>query len=233
MRPLLKRGKIAIAFRLIDFLLNIQNPALKPGTLSWIIGGGLVFDIAIDDRFNPNRTAEVEWSHLKANSRQIAARKSDQPLDIQLYFFTLCRTPDECSLQKTLAQIQNPLIVHERSSQWIEGFIFEEQPDNFAVGDIEHGLAVFGESVSCFGIADRLTFVKTIDISAIESAARRAAVALLERASHAQIPITQGKDRFVAVVIADIESALGNFPFLIGIDRLYCCVYSCHGRVGL
>ena len=73
----------------------------------------------------------------------------------------------------------------------IEGLVVDEQPNDLAVGDVDHHLAGLRVAVAGLGVGQRARFVEPVQIGAGEAVG----LALVEVAAQADVPVGEREHR--------------------------------------
>ena len=92
----------------------------------------------------------------------------------------------------------------------VERRVLHQQPDQLAVGDVDHRLALLGEPVAGLRVGQRPLLEEAVEVRAGDDHR----LALLERAAHADVPVGQGEHRLVHRERGVVEPDLGQRPRL-------------------
>ena len=92
--------------------------------------------------------------------------------------------------QRSVAQIEHPLVRLERAVADVERLVVDEQADELAVGDIDDGLPGLGVAVSGLGVRQRAQLVEGVQVGA----GQPVRLPLVEVAAQPDVPVGQGEN---------------------------------------
>src|SRR6516164_6847345 len=103
---------------------------------------------------------------------------------------------------------------YQRAVSHVEGLVVDQEAENLAVSDVDHGLAGLGIAVSRLRIRQRPDLIKAVQ----ERARRKGRFTLFEVATQPDVPIGESEDRFRLPEQVKMQLALGNAPRVDGED---------------
>ena len=95
------------------------------------------------------------------------------------------RDPLDLSVQVARSEIEDALVADQRAVAQVERLVLDQQPDDLAVGDVDHRLAVLRVAESGFGVRKRACLVEAAQICARKTVR----LALVEVAAHAEVAV--------------------------------------------
>src|SRR5215471_10446119 len=99
-------------------------------------------------------------------------------------------------------------MAYQRAVPHIEGLVVDQEADDLAVGDVDHGLARLGIAVGRLRIRQRTDLIKAVQ----ERAGRKGWFTLFEVAAQPDMPVGEGEDRFRLPEQVKMQLALRNAP---------------------
>ena len=72
------------------------------------------------------------------------------------------RQPLRVASQHAGAKVQCPLVAAQLPEADIEGLVIDQQPDDLAIGDVDHDLPRLGVAVAGLDVGQRARFVETV-----------------------------------------------------------------------
>ena len=107
-------------------------------------------------------------------------------------------------------QVQFPLVAAELTQAQVERLIVDEQADDLAVGDVDHGLARLGIAVAGLGVGHRALLVEAGEVGARQAGR----LALVEVSAQANVTVGQREQRFRLIEYFQVEVGLAQRPRL-------------------
>src|ERR1700750_633525 len=99
-------------------------------------------------------------------------------------------------------------MAYQRAVPHVEGLVVDQETDDLAVSDVDHGLARLGIAVSRLRIRQRTDLIKAVQ----KRAGGKGRLTLFEVAAQPDVPIGESEDRFRLPEQVKMQLALGNAP---------------------
>ena len=148
--------------------------------------------------------------HLVLDGGDRAAGQRDQPGAGDPHGPAARRAPLGGPAQDAGPQVERARVVDDLAVVEVERRVLHQQPDQLAVGDVDHRLALLGEPVAGLGVGQRPLLEEAVEVGAGDDDR----LALLERAAHADVPVGQREHRLVHRERGVVQADLGQRPRL-------------------
>jgi hypothetical protein len=122
------------------------------------------------------------------------------------------RTPLHLPAQDPVAQVKRPLVPHQLAIANVEWLVVDQEPDDLAIGDVDHRLTGLGIAVGRLRIRQWTRLVEAVQ----ERARGRGRLPLVEVAAQTDMAVGEREDRLGLSEQVKVELALGDTPRLYG-----------------
>src|SRR3954466_4900161 len=120
------------------------------------------------------------------------------------------RSPVHTAAEHAGAEVEDAFVLEERPVAHVEQLVVDEQSQQFAVGDVQDGLAGLRVAVRRLGIRQRPDFVEPVEVRAGQSGG----LALVEVAAQADVAVGEGEQRLALGEHVEAQLGLAQHPRL-------------------
>jgi len=150
----------------------------------------------------------VQRFDLVSDRDHRALSERDQPPRVDPDPPTCRRRPHGVAGQRPGAEVEYPVVLEGAAVPHVQRLVLDQQPDDLAVGHVDHGLAGFRVAVPAFGVGQAVFLVEAIEVGARQAARLR----LLERAAQADVPVGQRERRFSSLQRVHVQASPAQLP---------------------
>ena len=152
----------------------------------------------------------VDGLDLVGDGRDRARVEGHEPARRHLDRHAALRAPVQRARQRAGAEVELALVVVQVPAVDVQRLVLDQQPDELAVGHVDHALAVLRVAVGALAVAQRDRLVEAVEIGAAEGAR----LALVEVAAQAQVAVGDGEERLGLGQEVEVELGLAQAPGL-------------------
>src|SRR5690606_13471408 len=107
-------------------------------------------------------------------------------------------------------EVETTGVRREGATADVERLVPDDQPDQLAVGGVDHTLTALGVGVPLFGVRHRVLFEQTVEIAARDPAW----VAFIEISSPAHITVREPENGLLMGEVLDVDAVGTDAPFV-------------------
>ena len=107
-------------------------------------------------------------------------------------------------------------MVQQLAVAQVERLVVDQQPDEFAVGDVDDRLAGLRVAVAGLGVGQRPRLVEGVQVGA----GQPVRLTLVQVAARADVPVGQGEDRLALGELGQVQADLADVPRLDRVARI-------------
>ena len=157
----------------------------------------------------------AERLDLVLEARQVRDGERDQPAGPDRHPPARGRLPHDLAADEATAEVEDPVVLDELARAHVEDLAVDGERDHLAVGDVQHGLVVEGETVGGLGIDDRARLVEAVEVGPPLEGGRT----LLEVAAQTEVAVGQREDGLALGQRIEVEVGLADVPTLDRVHR--------------